>query len=123
MWRGVIIEESLNDKSLLEYVDVVSTKSALLEKEEFKGMFHFHNVQVPDDRIEEVVERAKAAIKDRWYIHLCKGDEMIAIYKGKDFRYTRGNADQLAKLREYGLAIGINEAQLPDDRLIEEPWD
>jgi hypothetical protein len=79
-------------------------------------------VEVSDIVIEKVVRKAKKAIKQGWYIHLCKDDLMVVIYKGKSFRHIKGDKESLTEIRSYGKSIGINEAQLPTDHLIDKPW-
>jgi len=121
-WKGVIIEESLEDKAILEDVEIAKQKESKLEAEEGKGTFHFDKVIVSDWVIEKVVRKAKGAIKQGWYMHLCKDDIMIVIYKGKSFRHIKGDKESLTEIRKYGKSIGINEAQLPTDQLIDNPW-
>jgi hypothetical protein len=122
VWKGVIIEESLENKEILEDVEVMSQKASKLESEEGKGTFHFDKVSVSDLVIEKVVRKAKKGIKQGWYMHLCKQDVMIVIYKDKSFRYIKGDKEGMKEIRSYGISIGINEAQLPDERLVENPW-
>lgn len=123
MWKGVIIEQSLESKDILRLVRIVKTKTATLEREEEKGEFHFHNVQVGDDNIDRAVAKAKAAIKNGWYMHFCKDNTMIVIFRGKSFVHQKGDEKTLDAIRKYGVSIGINSAQLPDDGLIDRPWD
>jgi hypothetical protein len=121
-WKGVIIEESLESKEILEDVEIVKRKAGKLESEEGKGLFHFDRVVVSDGVIEKVIRKAKNAIKEGWYMHLCKDDIMVVIYKGKSFRHIKGDKESLKEIRRYGKSIGINEAQLPGDQLIDKPW-
>jgi len=122
MWKGVIIEESLEDKNILGDVEIAHTNTTTLEEEDNRGNFHFHKVQVSDDKIEKVIEIAKSSLKKGWYMHFCKGNEMIVMFKGKIFKHKKGNKASLTKILEYGLSLGINKSQLPDDRLIGDPW-
>lgn len=50
VWRGVIIEESLVNKKLLKLANIVNTRESFLEKEENKGVMHFHCVEVEDSK-------------------------------------------------------------------------
>ena len=122
MWKGVIIEESLEDKSLLKLVTIVQTRLATLEHEEEKGSFFMHHVTVEDDAIDRVVDKAKRAIKKGWYMHFCRSNMMVVIFKNRVFKHMKGNDHSLYDLIKYGKSIGINEAQLPTDELIDNPW-
>lgn len=110
-WYGWIIEQSLNDQS---FFDVVSTIKMKSEEEDWKE----HIVKVPDEKLSEVVEVLKKHLIDKWYAHLVKGNEMIVLYKDKEFRVKEG--DDYTPMREYGLAHGVIEDQLPGQGLFDQ---
>ena len=45
-WKGVIIEESLENKNILNLVNIVNTRESTLENEESKGILHFHKIKL-----------------------------------------------------------------------------
>jgi hypothetical protein len=118
VWKGVVIEESLNDKGLLGLARIVGTSSSTLEAEEEKGSLHFHKVEVDDAKKSEFVDKAKRSIKNSWYIHICRGETMAVIFKDKSFEFTKAQKDKLEQTRSYGLSIGIIREQLPTEKLI-----
>ena len=122
MWKGVVIEESLDNQELLKDVKIILRKPAYLEKEEGRGKFHFDKIEVDDSKIHKVIEYAKRTLKKGWYMHLCKGDTMIIIFKDMGFEHKKGHNPSLDQIRRYGKSMDINEAQLPDDSLIDDPW-
>jgi uncharacterized protein (DUF2344 family) len=122
MWKGVIIEESLEDQSILKKVDIVLRKESVLEDESGRGKFHFDKVQVSDEKIAEVIVLGKKAIKKGWYMHFCKGNEMVVIFRGIGFEHQKGNKTSLDAIHRYGKSVGVIAAQLPSDGLIEDPW-
>ena len=122
MWKGVIIEESLEDQSILKDVKIVLRKSAYLEREEGKGKFHFDKVEVDDFLLHKVIDVAKNSLKKGWYMHLCSGDTMFVIFKNLGFEYKKGSKPSLDQIRRYGKSMGINEAQLPSESLLDDPW-
>lgn len=122
MWRGVIIEESLEDKSLLDEVKTVLRTSAYLEKEEGRGKFNFDKVEVEDLKLSRVLALAKKSLKKGWYIHFCKDEKMIVVFKNISFEHKKGYNPSLDQIRRYGKSVGINEDQLPGDELIDDPW-
>ena len=83
VWRGVIIEESLDDKSLLKFVKIVETEKSTLENEAEAGVLTFHKIEVPDKTKDAFLNMARASIKDKFYIHICKSGVMIVIYRNK----------------------------------------
>ena len=120
VWRGVIIEESLEDKSLLKLVKIVKTTESKLKGEEEKGVWHFQAYDVADKDIEKFAERAKEAIKEKWWIHSINGDKMIVILRGKVFHHKRGDKKTLKEIRDYVAGQGI--LQLPEESQMEHPY-
>jgi hypothetical protein len=121
VWRGVIIEESLEDKSLLKLVKIVKTTESKLEGEEEKGVRHFHAVDVADEDVDMFAEWAALAIKRKWWIHLVNGKEMIIILKTRIFHYRKGDKKALNEIRCYVENQGI--LQLPDETLMDNPYE
>lgn len=123
VWRGVIIEESLEDKTLLGMIRIVETKELFLEEEEEKGLLNFHNIEVEDRDKDTFIQTAKDTIKQGWYIHICKESKMAIIFKGMVFELDKSEKEKLEAARSYALSIGIIEEQLPSESLIEKPFD
>lgn len=55
---------------------------------------------------------------EKWYAHLVKGDQMIVLYKDKEFRIKE--RDDYIPLREYGLSCRAPEEQLPGQGLFDQ---
>lgn len=123
MWRGVIIEESLEDKSLLSLVRIIKSRETTLENENERGILTFHSVEIDDSNFNEFIAKAQKYIKDSFYIHVCRDNEMTVIFKNKVFRFSSDNMDELNKAREYGISIGILKEQMPFEKLIGNPFD
>ena len=122
MWKGVIIEESLEDKSLLSLVKIISSRQTTLENESERGVLTFHSLELEDSNLDEFIETAQKSNKDSFYIHICKGNEMIVVFKNKVFRFSSDNSAELNKAREYGISVGVFKEQMPFEKLIENPF-
>jgi hypothetical protein len=122
MWKGVIVEESLEDKSVLDEVKLVLRTSAYLENEEGRGKFNFAKVEVNDLKLSKVLTLAKKFLKKGWYIHFCKDDKMIVVFKNISFEHKKGYNPSLDQIRRYGKSVGVNVEQLPTEKLIDNPW-
>lgn len=119
-WQGVVLEESLEDKSMLGRAKIIGTNVSKLEKE--NRIMTFHNVEVPDSTKNEYIEKAKTIIKQGFYTHLCKNGKMTVVFKDKVFNF--GESDpELIKAREYGKSIGIIPEQMPFEHLVNNPFD
>ena len=122
VWRGTLIEESLDDEELLEHVDIVDVATGTLESEEEKGEFTFHRVEVPDKELDVIVSIALKSLKSSWYFHLVKGGTMIVMFKDKKFTVNEGDEEGLQAIKDYGMAHGIHADQLHIEGLFENPF-
>lgn len=122
VWKGVIIEESLEDKNILGLVKIIKTTQSTLESEEERGFLHFHYVEIYDDKKDEFIEKAKDAIKNSWYLHICNDGKMIVVYKNQSFEFTKEQKEKIKEAEEYGISIGILKEQVKFDDLINDPW-
>ena len=120
IWQGVVLEESLEDESLLGSAKIVGTSVSTLEKE--NRAMTFHRVEVLDSVKDEYIERAKTTIKQSFYTHLCKDGRMTVVFKDKVFTFGE-NDPELDAAREYGKSIGIIPEQMPFEHLINNPFD
>ena len=119
-WKGVIIKESLS-KPLKVHMNVKKTRETYLETEKERGLMHFLYVEIEDSKKEKFIDEAKKSLKEgSWYIHICKGKEMVVIFKGKGFRIK--NQNDIEKARNYGLSKGIKREQLTFENLMRDPW-
>ncbi|MBI4062528.1 hypothetical protein HY410_01250 [Candidatus Gottesmanbacteria bacterium] len=123
MWKGVIIRESLKDISVLNDVSIVNTRESRLESEGGRGTFHFHSIEVSENKIVRVLESLKKSLKLYWYTHLVKGNDIQVIFSGMIIRAKRGNAKEFEAIKTYALSKGIHADQLPLEHLLDHPFD
>ena len=121
VWKGVIIEESLEDKTLLDMVNIVGTREATLKQEEERGVMHLHLFEVEDAKRTDFVEKAKSAIKQSWYIHIAKDETIVVIFKNKSFEFSVDEEDKVQEAKDYAMSIGINAAQIGFTKLARDP--
>ncbi len=122
MWQGVIIEESLKDKSLLEMVKIIKTSEANLESETGRGVFHFHQYELDDAKEGEFIAKAKQAIKPGFYLHLVKDDILLVVMVGVVMTASRGKDEEFKAIRDEAIKVGIHPDQLPLEQLIDNPF-
>lgn len=120
LWKGVILEESLSDKSALNLVKIVSTDRSKLEGED--RYMTFHNVTVKDSKREEYLRRVMKALKSGFYTHICKDGVMYVVFKDKLFVFKKGDS-RLQEARQYGESHGILKEQLAFKYIIDNPFD
>ncbi len=120
VWKGVIIEESLEDKSLLGMVKIVDTEVDKLEEE--NRIMTFYKIEVTDEFKDKFIQRAIKSVKEGFYLHLVKDKVMYVIFKDKMFKFSKGYPE-LETARNYGKSVGIPEKQMPFEHLIDHPFD
>ncbi|MCW6159815.1 MAG: hypothetical protein LVQ95_01860 [Candidatus Micrarchaeales archaeon] len=118
-FKGIIIEESLDEKSVLRGLRITKTE---VEKvtEEFNTpwleRWTLHHVVVPEKDVERVVNEIRKAIslghKSAWFANLENNETSFIIFKDKVFKYRKGDKKEMRKVFEFGTSIGIPAHQL-----------
>lgn len=88
-YRGVIIEESLEDPSVSKMVKIVDTNvEPVTEKHHTPWLkqWTLHTIEVPEDRAEEVAERVSHALDSKhggnWYADFKNANTHFIIFRG-----------------------------------------
>lgn len=117
-YQGVIIEESLSDKSVLNHVKILSTKVEPVTEEHktpWVKQWTLHDVEVPAEKAAEIAEKISKAL-DRehdWYADYKTDTEHYVIYRNKVFHITDcSDKKQYDEATEYGISIGIPAYQI-----------
>jgi hypothetical protein len=113
---GIIIEESLEDKSVLDLIKIISTKvEPINEKHQTPWLkqWTLHTVEVEADQAEKVaVAISKAIGKNYWYADYKNDDTHFYIFKDKVFKVNRTSEDEYKQAQDYGLSLGIPDYQV-----------
>lgn len=117
-FKGIIIEESLTDKSVLSSVSIISTKVepvAQSHQTPWIKQWTLHTVEVPKDNAPEVADRiSKALDQDHdWYADFKTDTEHYVIYRDKVFYISdRTDKSQYDEATAYGVSIGMSDYQV-----------
>jgi hypothetical protein len=114
-YRGTIIEESLEDKSVLDEVKIISTKVepvAEKHKTPWVATWTLHKVEVPAAKAAKVAEKVSHALDTNhahaWYADYKTETDHYIIFRGKVFHITdRTSRAQYDETKQYALALGI----------------
>lgn len=127
-YKGVIIEESLHDKSVLKKVKILSTKVEKVTKHHqtpWVKQWTLHTVEVPEKKADEIAELLMWSFDPshpQWYADYKNDKYHYIIYNGQQFKIERSDASGYKDAKDYGISIGIPEYQVdfaPDDRVWE----
>lgn len=118
-FAGVIIEESLENKSVLNKVKILSTKiEKVLEKHKtpWLSQWTLHNVEIPENKAEEIAEDISKSL-DRshggsWYADFKNDKTHFIIFRNKIFKIERTSREQYEEATRYGISLGIPEYQV-----------
>ncbi len=124
----MIIEESLEDSSVLNQVKILETKVEPITEEHktpWLKQWTLHTVEVTKDQADQVAELISNLFdKDHpnWYADFKNDEYHYIVYAGKIFKVNLKNPVLYKDAKEYGISIGIPEYQVdfaPEDKLWE----
>lgn len=112
-YKGVIIEESLADISVLKKVKILSTKvECVTAKHQTPWIkrWTLHSVEVPKEKAAEIAKDISRALdrEHEWYADYKTDTDHYIIYRDKVFHVTdRASAEQYDEAKKYGISVGI----------------
>ncbi len=116
---GTIIEESLEDKAVLDDVKIVSTRiSPVNDKHRTPWIkqWTLHKVEIDPNQAKNVAEQLGRALDSNhlhsWYADFKNDNTHYIIFRDKVFKINRTNTEEYLKAREYGLTLGIPSYQI-----------
>jgi hypothetical protein len=113
LWNGIIISESLEDPT---FINDLNVWKATISKEELdladgkgsKGRWHLYWVTVD----ESCIDQLKTLIKEAWYAHFWKHEQLVVVFKNKTFEMLIGDKRTWKDAIAYGKSLGISEEEL-----------
>ncbi|MFA6404554.1 MAG: NYN domain-containing protein [Candidatus Paceibacterota bacterium] len=124
-FKGVIIDESLENKDILKKIEIISTEIEKVTDEHktpWVSQWTMHSVIIPVKESKEVAEEISKALdsKYNWYADFKSESHHYIIFKNKVFLIDRKSKDQYNEAKEYGISLGIPEYQVDFHPDIEE---
>lgn len=116
-YKGVIIEESLSDTSVLDLCHLLETTiKPVTERHRTPWLkqWTLHTFEVDADRAHEFAKRLSGALerKHTWYADFKNPSEHIIVFPGKVFIVDRSKPDEYAAVKAYGISQGVPDCQL-----------
>ena len=114
---GTIIEESLDNKSILKKIKILSTKiEIVVEKHKTPWLpeWTLHKVEIADNQVETVANELSLSLEKAhaWYADFKNKKIHYIIFLNKVFKINRESKVQYARAKEYGISLGIPEYQV-----------
>jgi len=116
-FRGVIIEESLEDRSPLTMVTIVDTvieKVTPQHKTPWLTKWTLDTFEIPEGLGDAVAQRISTSLDKNhpWYADFKNDTYHYIIYRNNVFRIERNNPHLYKDAKRYGVSLGIPEHQL-----------
>ncbi len=126
-YQGVIIEESLGDKEVLNNVKIIKTRvSPVVEKHRTPWVkrWTMHTVEILEQDAEKIAEQLSEDLdkEHAWYADFKNENYHFIIYRGKIFKVDLKNPIFYKEAKKFGIALGIPEYQVdfaPNDKIFE----
>ena len=123
-YRGVIIEESLDDKSVLNLIKIISTKIEAVtddHKTSWIKQWTLHTIEIPDEDSQEIAEILSNSLDKNhsWYADYKNDEYHYIIFRNKVFKVDLKNPILYNDAKQYGVSLGIPKYQLdfaPEDK-------
>ncbi|MFA5258776.1 MAG: hypothetical protein WC979_05840 [Candidatus Pacearchaeota archaeon] len=85
-FKGIIIEESLKDTSVLKAIKIVKTvieKTTERHRTPWLTQWTIHNVEISEEKIDKICERLQKSLdpEHEWYIDLKNNKYEISIFR------------------------------------------
>lgn len=118
-YKGVIIEESLENKDVLKEVQVLDTKVEKVTDEHqtpWLKQWTLHTVEIPEKDADSIAEKISKSLDSghggSWYADFKNNTHHYIIFRNKVFFIDRNSKEQYDQAKQYGLSLGIPEYQL-----------
>jgi len=126
-YHGVIIEESLEDKSVLKEVKTISTKVEPITDEHktpWIKQWTLHTVEISEEKADDVANQLSQNLdkEHSWYSDFKNEKFHYIIYRSKVFKVDLQNPVLYRDAKQYGISLGIPEYQVdfaPEDKIWE----
>lgn len=116
--RGDIIEESLEDQSVLKGLKILSTRVEKVTKEHqtpWLSQWTLHTISVPEAEADVISEQIRTSLECKhtaWYADFKNEITHYIIFPKRIFCVDRTSKSQYDEAKQYGISLGIPEYQV-----------
>lgn len=124
---GVIIEESLENKDVLQKVKIIKTEVEEVTEEHktpWIKQWTLHTVEILENQADAIAEDLSKSLDSEhaWYADFKNDKFHYIIFRNKVLKVDRSKPEQYADVTKYGLTLGIPDYQLDFSPQIKE-WE
>ena len=116
-YKGVIIEESLENTDVLSKVRIVRTKVEKVTKKHktpWIKEWTLHTVHIPEKKAASIAKKLSKSLdsKHSWYADFKNKKTHFIIFRNKIFKIDRSSREEYEKATKYGVSLGIPSYQV-----------
>jgi len=116
-YKGIIIEESLEDKSVLNGVRIINTEVIQVtdsHQAPWIDQWTMHTIEIQDDKVDIFAQELSHTIENRkcWYADFQNDERHYVIFRDKIFIVDKNHSEQYQEIVRFGLEQGIPRHQL-----------
>lgn len=118
-YQGTIIEESLEEKSVLKKIKIISTKVEKVvdaHKTPWLAQWTLHKVEIPEKEAQAIAEEVSKSLDQghsgSWYTDFKNDTHHYIIFHDKIFYIDRTSKEQYDEAKQHGISLGIPEYQV-----------
>ena len=124
-FNGVIIEESLEKKDILQKVKIFKTKIEQVTEEHktpWIKQWTLHTVEIPENQADEIAKELSNSLDSQhnWYADFKDETHHFIIFRNKVSYIDRTSKEQYDEAKNYGISLGIPEYQVDFHPEVEE---
>ena len=118
-YKGDIIEESLENKDILEKLNIISKRVEKVKDEHqtpWLSQWTLDTIEVTENEAGSLAEKLSRRLDPEhgWYIDYRNDKYHFVIFKDKVFKLDRSKKSDYDEMITYGLSIGTPDYQLPN---------
>lgn len=116
-YQGTIIEESLDDRSVLNHVEIISTNVEEVTEEHktpWIKQWTLDTVNISEKSADAIASELSKGLdkQHNWYADYKNDRFHYIIYRGKVFKVDLQNPTLYRDAKQYGISVGIPEYQV-----------
>ncbi len=116
-FNGVIIEESLENKDVLQKVKIIETKVEEVTKKHktpWIKQWTLHTVEILENQADKIADDLSNSLDSKrdWYADFKNDKFHYIIFRNKVFKIDRSKPEQYQDVTKYGVSLGIPDYQL-----------
>ena len=126
-YKGVVIEESLENASILKKLKIIDTKvESATEKHKTPWIkqWTLHTVEIPENQAYNIAKELGEVLDSEhdWYADFKNNHFHYIIFRNKVFKVDRSEKEQYDNVIKFGVSLGIPDYQLDFSHHIKE-WE